>query len=152
MIKQLKYFSILFIALITSSCNSQSQTKSSIVTNSNRENLVNKKIEPIEYGAGDVVTEGFSDKEGNIWFTTTREGIYKYNGKTFTNITVKGGLCDSNVACFYEDELGLIWIGMGDGVCYYDGKNFISFNNGGQSLEDIRFIIKDTKKVICGRW
>jgi hypothetical protein len=33
-----------------------------------------KKSEPIKYDSGDVVTQGYLDKLGNIWFTTTKEG------------------------------------------------------------------------------
>lgn len=126
MIIQLKYFSIIIIALFTFSCNSQSQTKSLIDKESDKDNkLVNEKIEPIKYGAGDVITKGLLDKEGNMWFTTTKEGVFKYDGKTFTNITVKDGLCSNDVWSVIEDNKGLLWFATAKGLCSYDGFIFV---------------------------
>jgi ligand-binding sensor domain-containing protein len=93
-----------------------------------------------------MIKPSFEDKAGNIWFGSIQNlegGISLYDGKSFRNFTKKDGLCDSNVACFYEDESGIIWIGTGDGICYYDGKTFTPFTNDGQSFGDIRFIIED---------
>jgi ligand-binding sensor domain-containing protein len=129
MIKQLKYFSIILIAFFISSCNGQSQPKSIIGKESDRENkeeFFNEEVEHIEYGAGDIVTKGYLDKSGNIWFTTTKEGIYKYNGKTFTNITVKDGLCSNEVWAVIEDNKGLLWFATAKGLCSYDGINFVN--------------------------
>lgn len=96
---------------------------------------------------GDMIKPSFEDSRGNIWFGSIQNlegGINIFDGTSFKSFTKKDGLCDSNVACFYEDEESRIWIGTGDGVCSYDGKNFTEFNNKGESLGDIRFIIKDS--------
>ena len=45
--------------------------------------------------------------------------------------------------CFFEDETGRIWIGTGNGVCYYSNGIFTSFDHDGKPLGDIRFITKD---------
>jgi ligand-binding sensor domain-containing protein len=115
--KQLKYFSLLLIALFTFSCNSQSQK--SVVGN--------KKIEPRRYDAGDVVTQGFLDKSGNMWFTTLKEGVFKYDGKTFTNFTLKDGLCSNMVNSVIEDNKGLLWFATAKGLCSYNGKTFVNY-------------------------
>ena len=77
-------------------------------------------------GLGANVHCGLQDKAGNIWFGTTGEGIYCYNGKSFTNFTMKDGLSSNDVWCVYEDKTGYIWFGTNDGVCRYDGKSFTS--------------------------
>ena len=37
------------------------------------------------------------DSKGNIWFSTNGYGAYKYNGKTFTQLTKEDGLTDNSV-------------------------------------------------------
>src|SRR5438128_6081966 len=41
----------------------------------------------------------FRDGGGNLWFGTTGEGVYVYDGKSFVNYTTKDGLSDNNVMC-----------------------------------------------------
>ncbi|MGB0390501.1 MAG: ligand-binding sensor domain-containing protein [Salibacteraceae bacterium] len=105
------------MTLIIYSCNGQNNTKSQV------ENEI-KNIEPYEYNSGDVVTKGFSDKEGNMWFSTTQEGIFKYDGKSFTNYTVEDGLCGNQVWTILEDKDGLMWFGTESGLCKFNGKIF----------------------------
>jgi ligand-binding sensor domain-containing protein len=115
------------MTLLAFSCNSQNQTKSLIGQESNRKNKgKTTHTEPIEYGAGDVVTNAFLDKKGNIWLTTTKEGIYKYNGKTFTNITEEDGLCSNQVWSVIEGKKGLLWFATAKGLCSYDGNSFVN--------------------------
>jgi ligand-binding sensor domain-containing protein len=69
------------------------------------------------------------DKEGNLWFGTTGEGLYKYDGKTFTNFLHKDGVEGNNVWCAYEDKTGKLLFGTDYGVCTYDpvSKTFKNF-------------------------
>jgi len=129
MIKQLKYFLIILIALFNSSCNSQVQSKSQTDKESDKQNiekLVIENIEPYKYGAGDVVNRGYLDNSGNMWFTTLKEGVFMYDGKTFKNLTVKDGLCSNIVNAVVEDKNGIMWFGTAKGLCSYDGKNFVN--------------------------
>jgi ligand-binding sensor domain-containing protein len=71
----------------------------------------------------DNVCCGLQDKNGNLWFGTTGEGVYRYNGKTFTQFTVKDGLSSNGVYAILEDKSGSIWFGTVNGICQYDGKN-----------------------------
>lgn len=45
----------------------------------------------------DNVHCGLQDKAGNLWFGTTGSGLYRYNGHTFTNYTIKHGLNSNRV-------------------------------------------------------
>jgi ligand-binding sensor domain-containing protein len=67
---------------------------------------------------------GMQDKAGNLWFGTTENGLYKYDGKTFNQFTVNDGLNSNNVFSILEDKDGKIWIGTEAGLCLYDGKTF----------------------------
>lgn len=138
MIKQLKYFLIISITLFTSSCNGQINKESD---SQSKGKLVTKKIEPYQYGAGDVVNRGYLDKLGNMWFTTLKEGVFKYDGKTFKNFTVKDGLCSNIVNAVVEDNNGIMWFGTAKGLCSYDGKNFI---NTPLPQEDIQSVSPET--------
>lgn len=62
------------------------------------------------------------DKDGNLWFGTTGEGVYRYDGKAFTQFTEKDGLSNNKVWSVLEDTFGNIWFGTDDGVSKYDGK------------------------------
>ncbi len=62
------------------------------------------------------------DKDGNIWLGTTGEGVYRYDGKEFTQFTEKDGLSNNSVWSIIEDKLGNIWFGTNDGVSRYNGK------------------------------
>lgn len=63
------------------------------------------------------------DKIGNIWLGTTGEGVYLYNGNTFTQITKLEGLQSNCVYSLLEDNKGVIWIGTSEGLCkFVNGK------------------------------
>jgi ligand-binding sensor domain-containing protein len=64
----------------------------------------------------------YLDKNGNLWFGTSAEGVYRYDGKLFTQFTVKDGLNTNAVFAIIEDRSGVIWFGSTDGLCHYDGK------------------------------
>ncbi len=64
------------------------------------------------------------DKAGNLWFGTTANGVYKYDGKSFRQFLVADGLISNNIFSILEDKDGKIWIGTHSGLCLYDGKTF----------------------------
>jgi ligand-binding sensor domain-containing protein len=127
-LQKLKNSLILILTLFAFSCNSQSHGKlpsdkeSAKATNIQETN--NKKSKPIKYGDGDIVTEGFLDQSGKMWFATTKEGVYSYDGTTFINYTEKDGLCNNEVWSIIQDNKGVLWFGTASGLCSYDGKTF----------------------------
>lgn len=78
---------------------------------------------------------GLMDRAGNLWFGATGQGVYKYDGKLFTNYTTKQGLINNVVYSILEDKAGTIWFGTEGGVSRYDGKSFTNLviNAGGGS-------------------
>ncbi|NVO21586.1 MAG: hypothetical protein HXX13_17930 [Bacteroidetes bacterium] len=71
----------------------------------------------------DNVWCGLQDNEGNLWFGTTGEGVYRFDGKLFTQFTKKDGLSSNSVYSILEEKSGNIWFGTTDGVCCYNGKS-----------------------------
>lgn len=79
---------------------------------------------PKSYGVSDGVSCGFLDKEGILWFGTNNEGIYRYDGTSFTNYSEQEGLCNKDINSIIEDSEGNLWFGTPEGFCKYDRKSF----------------------------
>ncbi|MEO8381323.1 MAG: two-component regulator propeller domain-containing protein [Acidobacteriota bacterium] len=74
------------------------------------------------------ITRGvLRDRQGNLWFATW-EGIVRYDGKYFTNLTLLKGLRRFHVFSILEDRRGNLWFGtVRGGVYRYDGEFFTLF-------------------------
>lgn len=103
--------STLLILLLLSSCNGQ-QSKS-IET---REAKV--------YTDADIVTSSLIDNNGNLWFGTSTEGLYKYDGEKFSNFNEKNGICTNQIWDIIEDDKEIVWLATNKGLCKYNGKTF----------------------------
>ncbi len=76
------------------------------------------------------------DSKGNIWFGTATHGVYRYDGKTFTNFLhddttiYANGTHENSISGIYEDNSGNIWFGSWSrmGAYKYDGKSFTHFS------------------------
>ena len=73
-------------------------------------------------GEHDNIHVILQDKNGDLWFATTGEGVYRYNSKGFVQYTQKDGLSSNSVYSMIEDSSGTIWFGTDKGVSRYDGK------------------------------
>jgi len=72
----------------------------------------------------DNVNCSLEDKSGNLWFGTTGEGIYVFDGKTFTQYTKSDGLKSNMTFCIFESSDGEIWLGTNDGLYIFNGSTF----------------------------
>ncbi|MCX2745477.1 hypothetical protein OO013_16475 [Mangrovivirga sp. M17] len=79
----------------------------------------------------DEVCVVFEDKTGNIWFSSEGFGVYRFDGQTLKNFGVSEGLKIRAVQTIYEDENGLLWIGGGDGLYFFDGTHFARVTRDG---------------------
>lgn len=74
-----------------------------------------------------IVRDVLQDRKGHYWLATW-QGIIQYDGKVFTNHTLKDGLIRFHVAACYEDKKGNLWFGTARGGVYrYDGRRFTLF-------------------------
>lgn len=72
------------------------------------------------YGPTTSVRSIIQDKQGNIWLASN-EGIIRYDGKSFTNIT--GTIGSDRFFSVLQDKNENFWFGnYGSGVYYYDPK------------------------------
>lgn len=97
-----------------------------------------------QYAPDHITREILQDRKGNFWLATWM-GIVKYDGRVFTNYTVKENLIRFHVVCCYEDSKGNLWFGTARGGVYrYNGEQFTLFtrldglidNNVADIIED----------------
>ena len=106
-----------------------------VITNLPKENttIATGQPTPIKRGQGNVHCS-LQDKKGNLWFGTTDQGVFRYDGKSFANFTTRDGMNSNAVFSMVEDKKGNIWFGTNAGLSLYDGKTFayipLSFTKG----------------------
>ena len=146
---------LLLFNLITS-CNGQVKTDVQKDSVSEQETIVGGQAKIIRTQG--IVSGNLhcnlQDKAGNIWFSTSGEGVYRYDGKSFTNYTTKDGLSDNNVGNIIEDKSGNILFGTKSGICKYDGKYFSNYSeNVDATKKSISSLIEDSKGYLWfGVW
>ncbi|MFB0906898.1 MAG: two-component regulator propeller domain-containing protein [Spirosomataceae bacterium] len=69
----------------------------------------------------------FQDSKGRYWFGSHKEGVYSYDGKSFTYFTTNDGLSSNQVRTIQEDKHGTIWFRTSEGVCSFDGKKITNY-------------------------
>ena len=81
------------------------------------------------------VVEIYQDKEGYLWFGTLG-GVSRFDGMTFTNLTVAEGLASNRVYGLAEDHQGRIWMGTPKGITIYDGTSMTHLTTKDGLLDD----------------
>jgi len=101
-------------------------------------------IEPKNYAPNSITRTIKQDRKGNIWFASW-EGIIRYDGNSFTNITSKVSL--NRFFSVLEDRKGNFWFAsIGGGVYFYDGKSFRNFTTkDGLANDRVTYIYEDKK-------
>src|SRR5687768_344676 len=125
--KYVHVFTFMTILIFDTACNGQVKKDLSKekVSESNKLSVEHPKlIKTIGNPRYGNVQCGLQDKAGNLWFGTTENGLYKYDGKSFSQFLVTNGLTSNNITSILEDKDGKIWIGTQTGLCLYDGKTF----------------------------
>ena len=127
--KYVHVFSFITILLFGTACNGP--VKKDLPKENEHPKLI-KTIGDPRYGN---VNCSLQDKEGNIWFGTTENGLYKYDGKTFSRFLLADGLNSNNISSMLEDKDGKIWIGTDSGLCLYNPSAKLS--TGGKTFTEI---------------
>jgi ligand-binding sensor domain-containing protein len=88
-------------------------------------NLQYEKIKGVEKEKPHYFNSGIVDKDGDLWMTTYGGGVWKYDGKTLTNLELKKGIENVLLVSIYQDNNGTIWLGTdNDGVYKQNGNSF----------------------------
>jgi len=120
-INQLAFLSVLWMSVFFTSCNGQLKTNLPI-ENATISGGQPKLIKTLASQKGDNVQCSLQDRKGNLWFATTSNGVYRYDGKTFKNFTTKDGLNSNAIFSILEDKKGNIWFGTDKGLSHYDAR------------------------------
>ena len=108
-----------------------------------------------EDGLNDNHVESISeDKAGNIWFST-QNGVCRYDGRSFTDVSAQAGLCRFDINCVIEDRKGNIWIGTnGWGISRYNtvSRSVTTFTKAqGLGSNSVQCILEDKAgNLWCG--
>lgn len=122
-INKLTFLSLLWATMFSTSGNAQVKKKLR-KENTTISSGQSKLIETQFSQQGDNVHCSLQDRKGNLWFATTNNGVYRYDGKFFKNFTVKDGLINNAVSSMLQDKKGNIWFGTFSGLSRFDGKTF----------------------------
>jgi ligand-binding sensor domain-containing protein len=129
-----QFYSLLLLFVFIMFCNGQRKTQPA-----------ESKETSASYGAGDIVHSVLKDKKGNLWFATSNNGVYRYDGQSFTPFSEKEGLCNKNVSCILEDKTGDLWLCTDGGICRYDGKKITDFDMKESLFSSTVFCIMEDK-------
>jgi ligand-binding sensor domain-containing protein len=130
-------YALFFILVFCTSCRGQNKTDLP------KDDIKSEKKEVItSHGPKSITRNIIQDRKGNIWIAAF-DGIFRYDGKSFTNITSK--VSSARFFSVLEDRKGNLWFGsIGSGVYCYDGKSFINFTTkDGLINNDITCIYED---------
>jgi len=67
------------------------------------------------------------DRNANIWFASSDQGVFRYDGKTITNMATKSALGENYAGGIAQDKAGNMWFTMKNGICKYDGKTWTEY-------------------------
>lgn len=139
----MQFCSLLLLLIFFSSCKEQNKTEipkinisetqkvpagqQEIIPPSEDPSFVISKDTVSKFGPNSITRNVMQDRNRNFWIATW-EGVIHYDGKLFTNVTLKEGLKHFHVFSLLEDKAGNLWFGtIGGGVYRYDGKSFTLF-------------------------
>ncbi|WP_158798965.1 two-component regulator propeller domain-containing protein [Pedobacter sp. L105] len=137
----MKYFNLypLFVmAVITSYCG-EKQTKP-------HKDNINYEIKDTitSYGPKSMVRNVKQGRNGTILIAASYAGVFRYDGKSFTNLTGKIG--SRRYWNVLEDRRGTLWFATTDsGVYHYNGKSFQHFTTREGLANDAVFSIYEDR-------
>ncbi len=118
------------------SCNGQTKHG---VQNENDNTITGHDKIPLPKGPDkDVrIFSSMVDKDGNLWFGSIGEGLFKYDGIHFVHFGMEQGLNSNSIYSILQDKVGIVWVGTNKGLNCFDGHKFVSitivFNDNNSS-------------------
>ena len=83
----------------------------------------------------------YQDSHGYMWFGTD-QGVSRYDGQNYINLSVPQGMTDAPVRALAEDQSGNLWVGTRGGISRFDGNTFTNFTpKDGLSNAEIRSLL-----------
>lgn len=114
----MKIRTILFLGILTVSFSCEGQNRPDRST----QNALGKIVQKLEETIWDI----YQDKNGNHWFGSKENGVYKYDGDKLILFTTKDGLCSNAILGIQEDKSGNLYFDTRKGVSKFDGQKFMT--------------------------
>ncbi len=117
----MKLNTILFFCILTilTSCNGQNSAKkgnhNSTVVYGDKNSQLSKSIWIV-----------FQANNGDYWYGSDEDGVFRFDGKTTINFSTKHGLSSNRIRGIQEDKYGNIYISTLGGINKFDGHKFTS--------------------------
>lgn len=118
-------YSLLLVLTFLTSCNGQVKP---IMQKENDDSQIGQAKIPLQKGANkDVrIVASLEDTDGNLWFGSVGEGLFKYDGKLFVHFGMEQGLNSNFIYSILQDKTGKIWVGTNKGLNRFEGSKFVS--------------------------
>ena len=134
------------------SCNGQVKP---VMQKVNENTLGRQAKIPKPTGTNMDVRLGYSieDTDGNLWFGSYGEGLFKYDGKLFVHFGMEQGLSSNTIYSILQDNTGNVWVGTSKGLNMLDGNKFVSIpivlsNNNASYLKNSNNDITPTENAV----
>lgn len=130
--RQIILYGLLSVTVFMASCNDRNNNDQNVAGELKEKDRIfnNSLLAHTTKAIDDNIRSIFQDSNGNYWFGTNGDGVYRYDGKAIFQFTDKDGLSNNQVQSIQEDSMGNIWFGTGlFGVTKFDGQRFTSFVN-----------------------
>jgi diguanylate cyclase (GGDEF)-like protein len=86
----------------------------------------------------------YEDHAGRIWMGTLGDGLWVFDGSTFTRRAKSDGLADNTVFAIHEDPEGALWIGTNGGLSRLKDNKLTTFSHKDGLFSDTIFqVIED---------
>lgn len=96
--------------------------------------------------SGSIVHTVFKDRDGNMWFGSFGDGVYKFKGRMFTKLRTEEGLSVKTIMAVTKNQRGDLWLGSyGSGIDRWsNGKVYHYGISEGVSSEFITSVVEDS--------
>ena len=88
----------------------------------------NQKITRQKFLPNYRLTSYLEDSEGNKWFGTAENGLFKYNSNAFSVFNTRNGLENNRIIYLTEDQAGNVWATIDYGITRFNDSTFTTFN------------------------
>jgi ligand-binding sensor domain-containing protein len=117
--------SLLIALILITFCNGQIKP---LVQKENNTSKIGQARIPLPKGANkDVrIVASIEDTDGNLWFGSVGEGLYKYDRKLFIHYGMEQGLNSNAIYSILQDNTGNVWVGTNKGLNRFNGNKCVS--------------------------
>ena len=89
---------------------------------------------PFAHQYGMNISSITMDNDGNLWIGDNNRGLIRYDGESFKRWSIREGIAGTGVLDIFIEDNNEIWIATTYGVSVFNGENFKTIHDFGNSL------------------